>query len=319
MLKRRTLVGAMCAGGIAALSWRPSAEAAAKKKKSASSAKKSSKKSAKPKGPDAAGPQDSDPTWQQLFDGATLAGWQPLFAAKPLPKGAAPAAPTPNTVFTVVEDEGQKLLRVSGETFGALVSTTSFSNYHLRLQWRWGNAKWPPRAHLRRSSGLIVHSLPGNVAFDAGKPWRPGLECELQEGSCGDLCVGAGVRVEVPARRERFMGSPLMMYTAGYPMLTVPAPDAEPRVVKSNDYEKGFGEWNVTDVFVMGADAAFLTNGKLCMQWGNARTFTGDSEMPLTEGAIQLASEGAELHVRKIALRALDKMPDRFRLPKKQA
>jgi len=308
-MKRRTLLGSACVASLALASQ----AFASRKKHKASTSKASSKKKAKP-AQSGQSHDDNDPSWQQLFDGETLTGWEPYFAT-PAPSVA--AAAVPQNVFSVIEDGGQKLLRVSGETFGALVSSTSFSNYHLRVQWRWGDAKWPPRAHLRRSSGVIVHSLPRG-AFDATKSWRPGLELELQEGSCGDLWVGQGIRVDVPSRRERFMGNPLFMYAAGYPLLTVPAADAEPRVVKSNDYEKSFGEWNVSEAIVFGPDAAFMTNGKLCMQWGNARTFLGEIETPLTEGTIQLASEGAEIHFRKISLRPLEKMPDRFRLPKKK-
>lgn len=307
-MKRRTFLGSACA---ASLAFAGHAFAVTKKRKS-STHKSNSKKKAKP-AQSGQTHDDNDPSWQQLFDGETLTGWEPFFAT---PAPAVAVAAAPSNVFSIIEDAGQKLIRVSGETFGALVSTTSFSNYHLRVQWRWGDAKWPPRAHLRRSSGIIVHSLPRG-AFDATKSWRPGLELELQEGSCGDLWVGQGIRVDVPSRRERFMGTPLFMYSAGYPLLTLPAADAEPRVGKSNDYEKSFGEWNVSEAIVFGGNAAFMTNGKLTMQWGNARTFLGENETPLTEGNIQLASEGAEIHFRKISLRPLEKMPDRCRLPKK--
>lgn len=302
-MKRRTLLAA--ASAVGPLAWLGNAWGARKK----------SKPHAKSRKPAEANKDDDDPNWQPLFDGQSLEGWQPFFAP-PAPGKPAPALP--QNVFTVIEDDGHKLLRISGEAFGALVSAKTYGNYQLRVQWRWGNDKWPPRAHLRRSSGVILHAVPKGPLFGDGKPWPTGLELELQEGSCGDLWVGAGVRVDVPSRRERFMGNPLLMYTAGYPLQTLPAADAEPRVVKSNDYEKGFGEWNTSEALVFGGNIAFMTNGKLTMQCANARTFTGDVETPLNEGAIALASEGAEIHFKRIALRPLDKRPDRCRLPEKR-
>lgn len=274
-------------------------------------ARKKTKARTKPSKHATTNKDDDDPAWQSLFDGETLNGWQPYF---PPPSKAKPATVPPQNVFSILQSDGQNLLRISGEAFGALVSVKTFANYQLRVQWRWGNDKWPPRAHLRRSSGVVLHAAPAGPLFGEGKPWPTGLELELQEGSCGDLWVGAGVRVDVPSRRERFMGNPLYMYSAGHPLQTLPADDAEPRVVKSNDYEKGFGEWNTSDALVFGRNMAFLINGKLTMQCANARAVNNGVESPLAEGAIALASEGAEIHFKRIAVRPLDKCPDRCRI-----
>lgn len=297
-MKRRDLLSATAGLGLALTC--PGALAAKPKPPSRKSKKRSVPSEREPEG-----------TWQELWNGLDLSGWRPHV---PPARGQADGQPT--EVFSVIEQAGKRLLRVSGHRFGALVSEAAFRNYQLRVEWRWGVDKWAPRAHLRRSSGLVVHSLPDRGPFGAAKPWHTGLELELQEGSCGDLLMGEGLRVDVPARRERFMGKPLYVFAAAQKPETLPQADAEPRVVKSNDYERGYGEWNVADAYLFGPDGAFVINGAMTLQFQNTRSLQGDSETPLAEGPVQLASEGAELFVRRIAVRPLDKLPDRFRIRK---
>lgn len=42
-------------------------------------------------------------------------------------------------VFTMQEENGEPVLRVSGEIYGAVTSKSSYKNYHLKLQFRWGD------------------------------------------------------------------------------------------------------------------------------------------------------------------------------------
>lgn len=242
--------------------------------------------------------------WQEIWNGVDLSGF-----VSQLPATAQPASP----VFSVVQETGRNLLRISGEVFGALSTTKELSNYRLRLEWKWGVQKFAPRSHLRRSTGLVLHALAAR-SFGLAKPWSSGIEMELQEGSCGDLWLGEGIRADVPAKRDRFMGQPLYVFAASHAAEPLPQPPAEPRVVKSNDYERGYGEWNVAEAYMFGQEGAFLINGAVTMQFRNLRTVQGQSEVPLTQGPLQLLSEGAEVFIRRIALQPLDKMPDRYRI-----
>ena len=53
--------------------------------------------------------------------------------------------PKGQNVFTMIEQDGKPVLRISGEIYGCLQTRESFSNYHLRLETRWGEKKWVPR------------------------------------------------------------------------------------------------------------------------------------------------------------------------------
>lgn len=262
---------------------------------------------------------ETEGTWTELWNGQDLSGWQPRLAPAEPPASPGRGGTEDPQVFSVVEDTPRKgsprtLLRISGERFGALVSEAVYQNYRLRVEWRWGEAKWAPRIHLRRSSGLVVHSQLDLTPFGPQKPWASGLELDLQEGSCGDLWVGRGLKVDVPSRRERFMGTPLYVYAGGHPPETLPLPESDPRVVKSSDYERTFGDWNVSEALVVGSEVAFLTNGALTLSMARVRRTDVAEEPPVTSGALQLLSEGAELFVRRVALRPLEDMPARFRV-----
>lgn len=81
--------------------------------------------------------------WQILFNGKNLKGWDTYLGrevddnGKDLNGGVPVGFNTdPKKVFTVVKEDGKPAIRISGETWGALVSKQEFENYHLRLQFK---------------------------------------------------------------------------------------------------------------------------------------------------------------------------------------
>ena len=98
--------------------------------------------------------------WTPLWNGKNLDGWT-TWMRQPAPTSEVPglkrnadgsyAEPIgsgrdPLRVFTVVNNvDGRPAIRISGEVFGELRTKASFKDYHLRLQFKWGEKKWPPR------------------------------------------------------------------------------------------------------------------------------------------------------------------------------
>jgi hypothetical protein len=66
--------------------------------------------------------------------------------------------PPGQNVISIVEQDGKPVMRISGEIYGCAVTRESFSNYHLRLETRWGAKKWFPRLEEPRDSGILYHS-----------------------------------------------------------------------------------------------------------------------------------------------------------------
>lgn len=256
--------------------------------------------------------------WESLFNGNDLAGWY-TYQRSPEPtsvvegmardeKGKYPEPiginKDPLHVFTVVEENGQNVIRISGEVFGILVTEKEYENYHLRLEFKWGDLKFPPRENEPMDSGILYHSIGKEGAW--GGVWMKSLECQVMEESCGDfICVDTTL-ADIQAIREspdkRFQyrdGAELVTFDQGKSYCT-----------KDVDHEKPNGEWNVMEVYTVGNKSMHVVNGKVNLRANNLRFLEKGMEVPLSKGKIQLQSEGAEIFYRNIQIRPITEIPD---------
>ena len=254
----------------------------------------------------------------ELFNGKDLSGWytyqrqpEPTSSVANIPKDAAgnytePIGlnEDPLKVFSVVEEEGEPAIRISGEVFGILVTEKEFENYHLKLQFKWGEKKYPPRDKEKKDSGILYHSIGAEGAW--GGVWMKSLECQVQETDCGDYISVDTVFAEVPAIQNKEDNK--YYYT----------PDADPLTFshersycnKSADYEKPMGEWNTMEIYTYGGNSVHIVNGKVNNRVYNARYLQDGEEVPLTSGKIQLQSEGAEIFYRNVRIEPITSIPE---------
>jgi len=263
--------------------------------------------------------------WTSLWNGKDLSGWT-HWLAKPHPtvvvdglakdeKGqyTAPLGERdPLGVFTVAEADGAPAIRISGQVFGELRSVPSLENYHLRLQFKWGEKKWPPRDKpgTPRDSGLLyhVHTAPGA----GGRTWARSVELQIQEHDVGDLyaiachiSVRAKPRVGSPAEAQ-----PLFDYDpTGEWMPFAQLPGSPGRCVKQPDNEKPTGEWNTVELISVGEDSLHIVNGKCVMRLRSPRRIDGAVPVPVSSGPIILQSEGAEVYYRAIEYKKITEIP----------
>jgi hypothetical protein len=246
--------------------------------------------------------------WKPLFNGKNLDGWDTWLGRSAKDKEPIGLNNDPQKVYTVVEVDGKPAIRISGETFGALTSQKEYDNYHIRLEFKWGEKKWPPREKAVRDSGLLYHCVGPQGA--QGSYWMKSLECQIQEHDCGDFWSVAGGIVDTEGERLGEKGP--VIYKKGGMKFTAPSAGVGSRIVKSADFEKPTGEWNVIEVLTVGPTSVHLVNGKPNMVLTNARHKVGDKEMPLTKGKIQIQSEGAEVYYRNIAIKPIQKIPEEY-------
>lgn len=117
--------------------------------------------------------------WQPLFNGENLDNWDkhlgtPLTGYEDLALTA-----TPENVFSVVEENGEKLIRISGVVNGSLATRDTFQNYHLQLVFKWGD-----KIFSSQNSGLLYHSF-GDFGVAIGT-WMTNIECQLMHERLGD-------------------------------------------------------------------------------------------------------------------------------------
>ncbi len=77
------------------------------------------------------------------------------------------------------------VLRVSGEYYGCIVTKESFSNYHFRVQFQWGEKKWEPRLNEPKDSGILYHSR-GDYGVEYWKSWALSHEFQIIEHGLGE-------------------------------------------------------------------------------------------------------------------------------------
>ncbi len=218
----------------------------------------------------------------------------------------------PLKVFTVTEVDGKSSIRISGEVFGELRSHGSFQNYRLRLQFKWGSLKWPPRnePETPRDSGLLyhVHAEPGAE----GRQWARSIELQIQEHDVGDLyAVGSEISVR---STPRVVGEHTVFdydpHGEWHVFSQVPGKDG--RCVKHPDNEKPTGEWNTVELVCFGEDSIHIVNGKVVMRLHAPRRIDGSNPVPVTTGPIILQSEGAEVFYRDIEWQPITAAPSEY-------
>lgn len=120
----------------------------------------------------------------------------------------------PRGVFTV-EDE---MIRISGDGFGGLLTKEAYRDYHLIVEFRWGERTWEPRATKSRDSGIMLHCA-GPDGNASGGAWMASIECQIIEGGVGDFIVVGGKYEDGVLVNEGFAAFPsggkIMLQTEG--------------------------------------------------------------------------------------------------------
>lgn len=232
------------------------------------------------------GVQPSNGDWQKLFNGTNLSGWDTYISG--LGKNY-----DPKRVFKV--EDG--LLHINDlpstsdpQPFGYLVTENSYSNYHLRFQYRWGTKRFAPRATAKRDSGVIYH------VGSSDKVWPSGSELQVQEGDTGDFWLIGGTTLSTTVASTS--GYPLRYKPGGIPYTTKPGSFVQLAKSQTKDYLTG---WNTVELIVRGNEATHIVNGTIV----NKGTIRDSSGNPLTRGRILFQAEGAEVYYRNIEIKPL--------------
>ena len=216
----------------------------------------------------------------------------------------------PDRVFSVVDQvDGAPAIRISGERWGGLVTRDSFRDYHLTVEFRWGELTWGQRRDATRDSGVLIHCQgpDGNTGESSSGPWMRSVEAQIIEGGVGDFILVAGFDHEGRRLVPR-LTAPVATDRDGE---TVYDPQGEPRELEggrinwwgrdvdwedrlgfrgADDVESPHGEWTRLDVIADGDRITTLVNGTVVNEgWASS----------LTGGRILIQSEGAELYVRR--------------------
>src|SRR5215213_8080328 len=127
---------------------------------------------------------------ESLFNKEDLTGWDTYIGPELNDSGIAISIipvglnKDPLNVFTVTNIDSEKVIRISGESWGGISTVIEFSDYHLRLKYKWGKLKWGQKKDKPRDSGLLYHAV-GAHGADYGA-WMRSQGFQIEEGNTGD-------------------------------------------------------------------------------------------------------------------------------------
>lgn len=234
--------------------------------------------------------------WRPLFDGRTLNGWRFYQQG---------AGDTDRDGAVAIERGMLHFLgpryRGDGTAPGHISTLAEHGDYHLRLRFRWGSARFVPRKLQRRNSGILYHMGPATDRL-----FPPGVEFQVEEGDVGDA-----IMIDT-----RALHGPLLGGTPLWPNYFPSMPQEYVEPVRAGGIARqwfrhsgafaSLDGWNTLDLIAFGDQAAHLVNGRIV---NTLFKMTGPgaqgASTPLTRGRIALEFEHAEIWFSDIAIRPL--------------
>jgi hypothetical protein len=157
------------------------------------------------------------------------------------------------------------LIHLAGESLGYICTDKSYKNYYLRVVFRWGERRYPPRQNAKRDSGILYH-FPVTAKDEI---WPESVECQIQEDDCGDYWLVGGVTADSPNQK------------------------IQNRIVRTDNFENPGQEWNTVEVICIDNKSEHYVNGHLVNHAEN---------LSIVEGKILLQLEYAEIFYKTVEL-----------------
>lgn len=195
-----------------------------------------------------------------LFDGAALDGWH-AYTKKGTFRNA-------SDIFSV--SNGQ--IRLNGDNPGYLMSKQSFSDFELRMEYKWNTESEQARGAGKKNSG-VMYNVPTSAS---DMLWPAGIQFQIKEGATGDFVLLDSVTINARG--------------------VTSTPGKSVVVTKLLENEKPLGEWNQIVI------KSF--KGK-CLQFLNGKLVNEGSEASTVSGRILLQYEGSAIDFRQISIRPL--------------
>ena len=213
-------------------------------------------------------------------------------------------------VFTVIEEKGQPVLRVSGEIYGCIFTKAEYENYHFKTKVKWGEKKWDPRKDKLRDSGILYHSV-GEAGKDYWRAWMLAQEFQIMEGHMGDYWNIANSAIDVHA----FIPEGIMNPVANDKQSLLPIGSntgTDGFCLRSENHESPKNEWTQIELICFEGKSLHIVNGHVVMVLQNSRYVENGTSYPLTKGKIQMQSEAAETFYKDIMIKELKTLPAEY-------
>lgn len=230
--------------------------------------------------------------WESLFNGKDLSGWAMKIAGHPLNENYKNTFHVENGVIKISYDEYERF----ENDFGHLFYTTPFSNYHLKLDYRFTGEQTPGAPEWAfRNAGVMFHSQsPESMRLDQ---WFP---------VCVELQILGG-----NGKDERTTGN---MCSPGS-HITLDGKLNKEHCIYTNSPTYHGDQWVSLELIVKDGHITHIINGKTVFEYSNPILDDSDADakamldagatLSMTSGYLALQAEGHNVEYRNIVLRKL--------------
>lgn len=242
--------------------------------------------------------------WTPLFNGRDLDGWYTFLQEHGKNQD-------PDRVITI-EDGAIHLYKHAPDggkvVMGYISTQKEYGDYHLRLQYRWGEKKFEPRYKMKRDAGLYYHIIgPDQV-------WPRALQFQIEQTNVGDMIALHGVQLDTtidPKTRSEKMPTFLEGEQGGAAYVLGGQGIAYLKHLAGEHERDG---WNTAEIIARGDTVTHVLNGRVMSKGTGVRLVDPDkpgAPRSVTRGRIALEIEAAELYFRNVELRPLEATPAR--------
>ena len=266
----------------------------------------------------------SKPSWKHLLD-KDLSQWQPFLGiphkssniegyehVEDVKVGTPLGLVNTNNVFSIIEENGEPVLKITGEIYGSLMSKKVYENYHLSFQVKWGDKRWEPRLNATHNNGLLYHSI-GEPGKGLWNTWMTSLEFEVENTNFGDFITindDGNIRAKCTAVKKEKK----YYFDANAPLVDFGWKRFEDgRCYKSADFEKPMGEWTTLELICYKNMAIHIVEDEVVMVVYKPEFFNGTEWVPMNKGKLQLQSEAAETYFKNIKIKSINNLEERFK------
>src|SRR5271165_1238396 len=229
----------------------------------------------------------------RLFNGKDFTGFDILLQSKGLNHDT-------DKVFQVEK----RVIHVSGNDFGGIVTQKEYENYYLRTEFKWGDKTYPDRVGKARDCG-ILYNITGAIPAPPRGVWPRSFEFQIIEGGTGDIWLIKGASLKV---KGQLIASSAEPSKDDIPNVQYAQYAKSPRFGEGpwknvtgyrdplGEVEKPHGRWNLLELVVDHDHVKYWVNGKLVNE---------ATDLNATKGKLLFQTEGAETYYRNIEIAPL--------------
>ncbi len=210
----------------------------------------------------------------------------------------------PKGIWKLVDGQ----LHISGRGYGYVATKQNHRDYHLVIEYRWGEKTWGKREDRARDNGILLHAYGPHGTV--GGTWMASIEAQIIEGGVGDVLVlspklSDGTQLTTSLTSELTLdrdkekiwkkGSPRQVVTSG--RINWEKRDVDWADKKdfrgAHDVDSPGLEWTRLEVIAKGDTLQYFVNGVLVNEGFEAKP---------SAGRVLLQTEAAEMFVRRYEL-----------------